>query len=441
MGNICLSRDENDASKEDAEACGSCVKLRNEILQRLADEGRFRTECAQRFAEACSRSGSEDGTITKQLWKEMTYAYADRLMSGTAWRRERLYQEVDRDLDEKGGVGYSSQPGGGPMITEALFEELTKILLKHAELDLAERISKFQEKLNTGPGEAAYWSARRDKRTSEPAKVEKIDKKELQFKGASPAASPMQMQGRQLQDGGGGGGSAQTQPFRGSTVPATTPNLGQRSPDAPAAHWPLSHQNLRRLQQEQEEHLREEQEQLQRLQRLQQDQEDKMQAWQQKSQQQHRLLGSNGSPPQQQASPAATPTPPAPDADLEAMKRAVLCGELFVQVYNQQLQKEVKRLGLNPNSRKISLLRDDGMCDDSWDVSSLRCIVRGINTGILADPPPRDQAAAFRFCVSEDDTEDQDLFLCVIFESTGAATLATQAFSELCGATIVSGED
>merc|ERR1719263_844345 len=125
--------------------------------------------------------------------------------------------------------------------------------------------------------------------------------------------------------------------------------------------------------------------------------------------------------------------------DIEMMTHDILTGNLRIKVYNKNLEKEVKRLALNPHSRRISLLRDDGLCDDSWEISSLRCIVQGIDTSILADPPPQDMAVAFRFRLSEDGSEEQDLFLCVVFDSAIAATLATQAFCDMCEVDVVQG--
>mmetsp|Transcript_33906 Transcript_33906/g.85947 ORF Transcript_33906/g.85947 Transcript_33906/m.85947 type:complete len:336 (+) Transcript_33906:132-1139(+) len=114
---------------------------------------------------------------------------------------------------------------------------------------------------------------------------------------------------------------------------------------------------------------------------------------------------------------------------LDDMKRAILFGTLKIYVFNKHLELQAKKLALNPHSRRISILRDDGLCEDSWEIDSLRCITQGIDSSILAEAPPPG-AASFRFKFQDSDTEDR--FLCVVFETQPDCILATEAFGQLC---------
>merc|ERR1740121_1558604 len=120
---------------------------------------------------------------------------------------------------------------------------------------------------------------------------------------------------------------------------------------------------------------------------------------------------------------------------LEDVKNAILNGKLRVSVFNKHLQLEPKRLALNQRARRISILREDGLCEDSWEVDNLRCVTEGIASTILADPPPADRCMAFRFGFKELDNEE-DRFLCVVLDQAGTGRLATEAFSQLCGVPI-----
>merc|ERR1740121_2144761 len=118
---------------------------------------------------------------------------------------------------------------------------------------------------------------------------------------------------------------------------------------------------------------------------------------------------------------------------LEDVKYAILNGKLRVSVFNKHLQLEPKRLALHPKLRKISILREDGLCEDSWEIENLRCVTEGIASSILADPPPADRCMAFRFGFREPDSKDEeDRFLCVVLDHPGSGRLAAEAFSQLC---------
>jgi len=125
---------------------------------------------------------------------------------------------------------------------------------------------------------------------------------------------------------------------------------------------------------------------------------------------------------------------PFPQEEVEGVKSLILAGQLRVSVYNENLQLEPKRLALHPNTRRISILSDAGLCEDSWEIDNLRCITEGIASTILPDPPLPELCMAFRFKFSGEnanvDTEDR--FLCVVFEDWTYTLLATEAFHQLC---------
>ena len=122
---------------------------------------------------------------------------------------------------------------------------------------------------------------------------------------------------------------------------------------------------------------------------------------------------------------------PFPQEEVEGVKSLILAGQLRVSVYNENLQLEPKRLALHPNTRRVSILSDAGLCEDSWEIDNLRCITEGIASTILSDPPAPELCMAFRFKFSSSvDTEDR--FLCVVFDDSTFTLLATEAFHQLC---------
>jgi len=124
-------------------------------------------------------------------------------------------------------------------------------------------------------------------------------------------------------------------------------------------------------------------------------------------------------------------------AKVQQMRRLILDGALDVSVFNKHLVPEPKRFGLDPTSRQVSILRTDGLCEDSWDIDNLRCISFGIATNILPKPPPADKTLTFRFAFQG----NEDRFLCAIFENGEVCRLAAAAFSQLCSVPVVgSGE-
>jgi len=151
-----------------------------------------------------------------------------------------------------------------------------------------------------------------------------------------------------------------------------------------------------------------------------------------------------GSVAMPQVAGAASRLQPASVPELvEEMKNRILCGRLGVAVFNEHLQLEPKRLALNPKTRRLSILREDGLCEDSWEIDDLRCMTEGIASTILSDPPPPGLAMAFRFKFRDDngtlasDNAAQDRFLCVVLDTAEATQLALEAFSQLCRVPVV----
>jgi len=164
-------------------------------------------------------------------------------------------------------------------------------------------------------------------------------------------------------------------------------------------------------------------------------------------------------PPQQSyqatipSQPAPPPTAPQPisgqvpmypefsQEDVESMKHQITSATdgLKVQVYNQHLQLEPKRLSLNRQLGKIGIFDvvEGGLGYPTafFDIPDLKCITQGISQSIMEVPPRPDIALGFRFSQESPDTKDrsQDKFLCFVFESPEMCRLAGEAFSQLCG--------
>jgi hypothetical protein len=135
---------------------------------------------------------------------------------------------------------------------------------------------------------------------------------------------------------------------------------------------------------------------------------------------------------------------PAPEAEatdnnVNSTKQLILAGRLAVSVFNQSMQLERKRLGLDVSTRMLSIQEHEGRPDDlqdSWEVDYLHSITKGIPPGVFAHPPSPDCALAFRFRFSEDDTED-DRFVCVVFDSLDTSLVVAEALSQLCSVPVL----
>jgi hypothetical protein len=140
------------------------------------------------------------------------------------------------------------------------------------------------------------------------------------------------------------------------------------------------------------------------------------------------------------AAPAAYPHWPGLETQVEQMeavkqmKQMILSGDLRVSVFNKHIEQEAKRLALDPQRGSICILKDDGLYEDSWEIDGLKTITKGIAHTVLANPPPADRAAAFRFKFPE--LGQEDLFLCIVFDTPDKAWLALEAFRQLCNVPI-----
>eukprot|EP00929_Paragymnodinium_shiwhaense_P000211 TRINITY_DN100459_c0_g1_i1.p1 TRINITY_DN100459_c0_g1~~TRINITY_DN100459_c0_g1_i1.p1 ORF type:complete len:398 (+),score=95.67 TRINITY_DN100459_c0_g1_i1:42-1235(+) len=390
MGNVCTSRE--DTQEDNRTEYEQDVQLRDEVRARLADAKLMEDECRQGFRLSLEKTHSKNGKIPIQLWIEMTRPYIDRLMSNTEWRRDKVYQRVQRSKDMQ------------KEIDETEFFHFTRLLMQLSEQELSERIATWLEKLA----------------------------KKARTGGGSPA-----------RQGNGDAGVVQAPlpipPTRMPTDKASVPTglaagVVQESKD----------QLLHCLDQEEAAHKRLEalfaQEGLSSFQAQQQQTQvvasmpDLRQALLQTTPAKE---NGNGSIPKTTNALGLGSTRPrssskTPQQELDSVKRDILGGQLKIMVCVGPTKREAKRLSVDPRQQRICLLREeDGRCEDSWPLDSLRSISRGISTILMDVPPPRDVCASFRL-QGPASAEDDELFLCVVFDSPGVARLATQAFSELC---------
>lgn len=393
----------------------------------------MREECRGYFRELCQRRGVS--TLSKAQWREMTSGYLGRLMCNTGWRRERIFRALSGLYPEAQAV------------TEEVFVEMTRAMLKLANDDLCERLRNLKDKLQAsqqppqGPQPPSPSpSALRSFEAASPPQLQRPEAEEESLRAlmrqeenlsALLRQQALQAEQQAQECAARCRGLVEIRRSAPSPVPPVNMNLSRPAaqPQHAFAHT-LEHTFGARPQ----------------------------------------TCGDVGCAgvvaaggfaegerfgldPSKDATGLRVPTlggssrsvPPVKPQELDLMKYHILNGALRVTVFNKSLEQEPKRLALNTGSGRLSLLRDDGLCDASWEISCLRCIVQGIAASIMADAPPPDRAAAFRFRLAEDaegaeGAEDQDLFLCVVFETAEAASLATQAFCELCHVPVVRGQ-
>jgi len=153
--------------------------------------------------------------------------------------------------------------------------------------------------------------------------------------------------------------------------------------------------------------------------------------------------GSPGQPLPSANQPVAAVLPEYSQEDVERMKHQITADTdgLKVQVYNQYLQLEPKRLSLNIQLGKIGIfdVGEGGLGYPTafFDIPDLKCITQGISQSIVEAPPPAELALGFRFSQELPDSNgkdrSQDKFLCFVFDSADMCILAGEAFSQLCG--------
>merc|ERR1712151_336061 len=123
-----------------------------------------------------------------------------------------------------------------------------------------------------------------------------------------------------------------------------------------------------------------------------------------------------------------------PQEQVEDMKSCIQNGNLRISIFNKNFEQEAKILALDQERGHICILNDDGLFEDSWEIDGLKTITQGIAASVLASPPPRDRSAAFRF--KFDEMGQEDLFLCVVFDTPEQAWLSLEAFRQLCNTPI-----
>lgn len=446
-----------------------CIKLQAEVAWRLRDERSFREECQRHFREVCRNSGQQ--SLTKRQWREMTYGYIQRVVCGTAYRRERIFRAAD-----------SFCPDSKP-ISEDVFVKLTRYVLNIANDDLCERLTALHGKLQrplakkattlkTAPiAQMPYVLASAptpvadmlplQHRVHSGMPVRQLPPQTLTVSALAPdAPTPAAMlhdaplmyapHAPSALEHASWERSYDPSPAlipraslpelhpRGAVLPALVPSAATRDV---TANYFREQEKLRALLREQAEfyapHAPESARQLQA------DHLAVRGVGEQRGLGIHPAGDGIMTPPCLGGSVALTLRSNDDAVDeVERMKDDILNGALCIEVFNKTKSTETKRLAINRNTESIVLLRDDGLCDGSWAISSLRCIVRGIDTAILEEPPPQDCAAAFRFRLSDSgnsprEEEEDDLFLCVLFDTAAECALATRAFCELCQVQVV----
>merc|ERR1712151_533045 len=74
--------------------------------------------------------------------------------------------------------------------------------------------------------------------------------------------------------------------------------------------------------------------------------------------------------------PVEEPGDSYPPEVFDNMKRDILLGNLSVKVYNKDLMTQPKWLAINRMANRILLLGENRLCDDPWEIASLKWIVK-----------------------------------------------------------------
>jgi len=466
MGNSCITRE--DSPREACRQYEHCNALWTEVVVLLGDEVGFQEESARIYREECTKQGIRQ--LTKQQWREMTAKFIRRISDDDIRTKEKIYEAVD-----------ALHPGPDERpVSEVKFGEFTKVALTCAEIDLRSRLAKIQERhggampvqgamgghhgshvappqtitslppgqmppqqdnfhrpvntqlLQVPPSAQRLQEAQRQQAEQE-ARLQQLIQMQQQaqanhgtpqdFHGQAPqtmdfSAQPPQTltsswqhsqeqqppyggpiprtqvqapdgwhsNGPGHEDWAGGGPSIHERPV-GTNQHAGSSYAGQATMDAMGGINPYNSVSPSKLPDLTSQHL---------------------------------------VPP----STGQLASYPFAQEEVEAVKNLILAGQLRVSVFNENLQLEPKRLALHPNTRRISILSDAGLCEDSWEIDNLKCITEGIASTILADPPSPELSMAFRFKFKDADAEDR--FLCVVFDQPDVTLLATEAFGQLC---------
>jgi len=462
MGNCCITRE--DSPREAARQYERCNALWNEVVVTLGDDVGFAEECARIYREECTKQGVRQ--LTKQQWREMTAKFIRRISDDNISTKEQIYIAVDELCP-----GPDERP-----VSEATFGEFTRLALTLAEQDLRSRLAKIQERhggampvqgsmgghhsMNMGPPQTiASLPPGQLPPQPEPFQQKPVNTQLLQV---PPSAQRLQEAQRQQAEqearlqqlihmqqlAQAQKGTPQDFPRQApqtvdfSAQPTQTLSSSWQGPPIPRTQvqapdgwhkngpgheeWVGGGPSIHERPVGSNRHAGSSY--------VGQSTLDAMEG---AGMDPHRSIGPTKPPDlvtSQHLMPISTgqlESYPLPQEEVDVVKGLILAGQLRVSVYNENLQLEPKRLALHPNTRRISILSDAGLCEDSWEIDNLRCITEGIASTILPDAPSPELCMAFRFKFSTSvDTEDR--FLCVVFDDSTYTLLATEAFHQLC---------
>lgn len=504
---VCTSRDE--APDDLQRQFDECTHLWHEVTAKLTDDVSFADECRQVYREECEKR--KKSPLTKADWQEIMGGFVDRIACEDQRTKTRIYTAVEEKCP-----GPATTP-----LSEAAFQELSRISLTLAERDLRERIAKLKEKTKGAsaapvPVTSAvnWWESSLQQFTSPAGATGAADSKagggfaetapswlwpfpttaeapdlhppgELadppgsateEEKVPAPKASPVEA----VLSGGG------RTPPRTASVPQSAPPGAFRSlpPDSPLTQ---GIQELERKQVEQERRLQ----QLlqsdfmssglrsappsgarQPLDVLSQGLSQRSPIASEVDRRSHPSMASTQYRQAGEQSDTVSELPPRqtqrdsvfstasdlsvdqfscvmmPNGEVQRagapggpgladtwggeeakkeVRQQLLAGQLQAYVFNHLHQLELKRLSLCMVTHRLSILRQNGQTEDSFEISSLAGIKKGIDSSVLPEPPPPDRALSFVFRLRE----GEERYLCVVFASAASCALAVTAFQEL----------
>lgn len=485
MGNICVSREED--PRETLKQYEDYHALWREVVAKIDDDARLTSECSRVYKDECARLCIPQ--LTKEMWQMKTANFVNRITCHDPRTNAQIYRAVDglyigppdRVISEGTFIEFTRL--ALTLAERALCDKISKLKAKHGFSSAVQPFVDYnqqivqQEVFQGGcsqpvdfkstpcPPRCAAMDVPQVPAAQHPLKQLAQQLPQIEDSVYSQCSQPSNTQINQHICQGGFGdqlaaGVADDPYVTHLWSPGPDPDVPQLRPRRESDHklqLPLSAQRLQDLQRQQaaqENQLREGLGSITKDKCAPQAHDDLRDA---------RVVNgdSAGGPavcgrtvptsetcyPGQKTNPARDgillpPTLNGPgrtaevprevitDTDLDTMRRNILCGNLRVFVFNKNFELQAKRLALNPNSRRISILRDDGLCEDSWEIDGLRCVTRGVDASVLAGVEAPPGAAAFRFRFH--DSDDEDRFLCVVFESLRDRYIATETFGQLC---------
>ncbi|CAJ1405241.1 unnamed protein product [Effrenium voratum] len=391
MGNFCSSREDLQESRRQYE---HYTFLRQQILSKLGDD--LQKECRSLYKEECCRRRVP--ALSKSDWEEVCLPFIQRVSCKDVGTQQRIFAAVQEV--------YPGPPERA--VNEATFVEFNRLALTLAEQDLRQRIAKLKEKFG-GDAPPIPANTHLDWFADLLGKEEELSKEPLQISprsGDLPSESsrlpPLQTSAlRQALPPAGADGCLQP---AGQRLVSASP---ARSEDDVAGSAFQSQHSLGQVSYV--------------LKSPRPSPEDS-------------VLGSRAS----LTSEASVQRRMRDTAQVAEMRSTILRGELEVMVFNKRLQPEPRRLGLNPAGKRMSILRTDGACEDSWDIDHLQCISFGIASNILPKPPPAEKTLSFRFQFQKYGNEAR--YMCAMFEEGSSCRAAAAAFSQLCGVPVTAAD-